>query len=94
MSKVNPLPSYLFILEIVDVDNKKKKILSIRTHARRQKLLIKSRINAYTKTTAVTKKIILENWNNTIQIIQEKVQKLVSKVVLSKIQIFLLGTIQ
>ena len=74
----NKFPKRKYILEIVDVNRKRKKILSVRSHAKRQKLIIKSTINRYTKMTAVTRKVNLENWNNTIKIIQEKVQKLAS----------------
>ena len=73
----NKFPGQKYVLDIMDVKNKRKRILSVRSHNKKPRLLIQSKINDYTKTRALTKRVKLENWNNTVKIIQEKENNLV-----------------
>ena len=73
----NKFPGQKYVLDIMDVKNKRKRILSVRSQNKKQRLLIQSKINDYTKTKAFTKKVKLESWNNTLKIIQEKENDLV-----------------
>ena len=66
-----------YILDVIDLNNNNKKLLYVRTHNRRQKLIIQSYLKRFTLK-AVTTKVNLQSWDNTIEIVQEKVNGKVS----------------
>ena len=69
------------ILTIVDGNG--KRLLLIRTHNKRQKIVIESSINRVTLK-GITRSVNLKSWNNNVEIVQERNRR--GKVILTKLE--------